>query len=154
MPSKLTCLLFWWTNEGKSQLFWSSWNILNTHMVYNWILVEMLTWKITHSIIKPPKVVCQLKKSHIQLFWLITKHSDAWQITHGWMTLRLGLMSLLQVHGMIIFQLQLQVERQKMNVGHSYILCQHLNCKCYFVNITTTIVPCSTNIGMHGSSFF
>jgi len=123
-------------------------------MVYNWILVEMLTWKITHSIIKPPKVVCQLKKSHIQLFWLITKHSDAWQITHGWMTLRLGLMSLLQVHGMIIFQLQLQVERQKMNVGHSYILCQHLNCKCYFVNITTTIVPCSTNIGMHGSSFF
>ncbi len=29
----------------------------------------------------------------------------------------------------IVFRLQLQVERQKMNVGHSYILCQHLNCK-------------------------
>ncbi|KAH9555849.1 hypothetical protein CY35_08G137900 [Sphagnum magellanicum] len=69
------------------------------------------------------------------------------------MTLRLGLMSLLQVHGIIVFQLQLQVERQKMNVQHSYILCQHLNCKFYLVNMTTTIVPCSTNIGMHGYGF-
>jgi hypothetical protein len=51
----------------------------------------------------------------------------------------------------IISQLHLQVERQKTNVGHSYILCQHLNCKCYLVNMTTTIVPCSINIGMHGS---
>jgi hypothetical protein len=50
------------------------------------------------------------------------------------------------------FQLQLQVERQKTNVGHSYILCQHLNCKRYLINMTTTIVPCSPNIGMHGSS--
>ncbi len=54
---------------------------------------------------------------------------------------------------MIVSQLQLQVEKQKMNVGHSYILRQRLNCKCYLVNMTTTIVPCSTNIGMHGSSF-
>ncbi len=46
-----------------------------------------------------------------------------------------------------------QIERQKTNVGHSYILCQHLNCKCYLVNMTTTIVPCSTNIGTHGFSF-
>jgi len=46
-----------------------------------------------------------------------------------------------------------KVERQKMNVRHFYILYQHLNCKCYLVNMTTTIVPCSTNIGMHGSSF-
>jgi len=69
------------------------------------------------------------------------------------MTLRVGLMSLLQVHGMIVFRPQLQVERQKANVGHSYILCQHLNYKCYLVNMTTTVVPCFTNIGMHGSSF-
>jgi hypothetical protein len=69
------------------------------------------------------------------------------------MTLRLGLMSLSQVHGMIVFQLQLQVERQKMNVKYSYILCQHLNCKCYLVNMTTTIVPCSTNISVHGFGF-
>jgi hypothetical protein len=62
-------------------------------------------------------------------------------------------MSSLQVHNKIVFQLQLQIERQKMNVGHSYILCQHLNCKCYLVNMTTTIVPCSTNIGTHGFSF-
>jgi hypothetical protein len=40
-----------------------------------------------------------------------------------------------------------------MNVGHSCILRQHLNCKCYLVNMTTTIVPRSTNIGMHGSCF-
>jgi hypothetical protein len=59
-------------------------------------------------------------------------------------TLRLGLMSLLQVHG---------VERQKTNVGHSYILCQHFDCKCYLINMTTTIVPCSTNIGMHDFGF-
>jgi len=51
----------------------------------------------------------------------------------------------------IVSQLHLQVERQKTNVGHSYILCQHLNCKCYLVNMTTTIVPCSINIGMRGS---
>jgi hypothetical protein len=62
-------------------------------------------------------------------------------------------MSSLQVHGKIVSQLQLQIERQKTNVGHFYILYQHLNCKCYLVNMTTTIVPCSTNIGMHGSSF-
>ncbi len=62
-------------------------------------------------------------------------------------------MSLLQAHNMIVSPLKLQVERQKMNVGHFYILCQHLNCKCYLVNMTTTIVPCSTNIGMHGYSF-
>jgi hypothetical protein len=67
------------------------------------------------------------------------------------MTLRLGLMFVLQAHDKIV--LHLQVERQKMNVGHSYILCQHLNCKCYLVNMTTTIVPCSINIGMHGSCF-
>jgi hypothetical protein len=70
------------------------------------------------------------------------------------MTLRLGLMSLLQVRDIIVFQLQLQVERKKKtNVGRSYILCQHLNCKSYLVNMTTTIVPCSTNIGVHGSGF-
>jgi hypothetical protein len=69
------------------------------------------------------------------------------------MTLRLGLMFLLQMHGKIVFRLQLQIERQKTNVGHSYILYQHLNCKCYLVNMTTTIMPCSTNIGMHCSSF-
>jgi len=69
------------------------------------------------------------------------------------MTLKLGLTSLLQVHGKIVSQLQLQIERQKTNVGHSYILCQHLNCKCYLVNMTTTIMPCSTNIGMQCSGF-
>jgi hypothetical protein len=58
-------------------------------------------------------------------------------------------MYLLQVHDKIISQLQLQVERQKMNVGHCYILCQHLNCKCYLVNMIITIVPCFTNICMH-----
>jgi hypothetical protein len=57
------------------------------------------------------------------------------------MTLRLGLMFSLQVHGKIVSWLQLQIERQKMNVGCSYILCQHLNFKCYLVNMTTTIVP-------------
>jgi hypothetical protein len=30
-------------------------------------------------------------------------------------------MSSLQVHGKIVFRLQLQIETQKMNVGHSYI---------------------------------
>jgi hypothetical protein len=69
------------------------------------------------------------------------------------MTLKFGLVSSLQVHGKIIFRLQLQIEKQKTNVGHSYILHQHLNCKCYLVNMTTTIVPRSTSIGMHGSSF-
>jgi hypothetical protein len=62
-------------------------------------------------------------------------------------------MFVLQVHDMIVSQLHLQVERQKTNVGHSYILCQHFNCKFYLVNMTTTIVPCSINIGMHGSCF-
>jgi hypothetical protein len=70
------------------------------------------------------------------------------------MTLRLGLMSSLQVHNKIVSPLQLQIERQRMNVGHSYILCQHLNCKFYLVNMTTTIMPYSTNISMHCSSFY
>ncbi len=75
-------------------------------------------------------------------------------IDRTWMDdIELGLMSLLQVHIRIVFRLQLQVERQKTNVGHSYILCQHLNYKCYLVNMTTTIVSCSTNIGMRGSGF-
>jgi hypothetical protein len=65
----------------------------------------------------------------------------------------IGILSLLQVRGIVVFQLQLQVERQKTNVGHFYILCRHLNCKCYLVNMTTTIVPCSTNITMHGYGF-
>ncbi len=55
-------------------------------------------------------------------------------------------MSSLQVHNKIVSRLQLQIENPKMSVGHSYILC-HLNCKCYLVNMTTTIVACSTNIG-------
>jgi hypothetical protein len=38
--------------------------------------------------------------------------------------------------------------RQKMNVEQSYILCPQLNCKCYLVNMTTTIMPCSINIGI------
>jgi hypothetical protein len=59
----------------------------------------------------------------------------------------------LQVHNEIVSRLQLQIERKKTNVGHSYILCQHLNYKCYLVNMRTTIVPCSTNIAMHGSGF-
>ncbi len=62
-------------------------------------------------------------------------------------------MSSLQMYSEIVSQLQLQIQRPKTNVGHFYILCQHLNCKCYLINMTTTIVPCSTNIGMHGSGF-
>jgi hypothetical protein len=61
-------------------------------------------------------------------------------------------MSSLEMHNKIVSRSQLQIERQKTNVRHSYILCQHLNYKCYLVNITT-IVPCSTNIGMHGCGF-
>ncbi len=72
-------------------------------------------------------MVYQLKESHVQLYWSITKHNDEWQITHRWMTFRLGLMISLQVESTIVFRLQLQVEKQKINVGHSYILCQHLN---------------------------
>jgi len=62
-------------------------------------------------------------------------------------------MSLLQMHNKIISRLQLRIERQKTNVGHSYILCQHLNCKCYLVNMTTNIMPCFINIGMHCFGF-
>jgi hypothetical protein len=43
--------------------------------------------------------------------------------------------------------------KAKKNVGHSYILCQDLNCKCYLVNMTTTIMPCFINIVMHCFGF-
>jgi hypothetical protein len=43
------------------------------------------------------------------------------------MTFGLGLMFSLQVESTIVFVLQLQVEGQKMNVGRTYILCQHFN---------------------------
>jgi len=44
--------------------------------------------------------------------------------------------------------------RQKRNLEQSYILCRHLNCKCYLVNMTTTSVPCSTNIGIYAWFWF
>jgi hypothetical protein len=42
-----------------------------------------------------------------------------------------------------------KLKGKKMNVGHFYILWQHLNYKCYLEKMTTTIVPCSTNIGIY-----
>jgi hypothetical protein len=64
--------------KANSNYFGAHGIFFSTHMVYNSILVETLTLKITHSTIKPPRVVCQLRKSHVQLFWSITKHNDAW----------------------------------------------------------------------------
>jgi len=60
-------------------------------------------------------------------------------------------MFLLQVHDKIVFRPQLQVEKKKTNVGHSYILCQHLNYKCYVVNMTTNIVPYYRDYQSHQS---
>ncbi len=72
-------------------------------------------------------------------------------INHTWMDdieIRINVFVASAQHDCL--QLQLEVERQKMNVKHSYILCQHFNCKCYLVNMTTTIVPCFRDICMHG----
>jgi hypothetical protein len=64
--------------------------------------------------------------------------------------IEIGLMSLLQVH----IKTMTTSWKQETNVEQSYILCQHFNHKWYFAKMTTTIVPCTTNIGIYAWFWF